>query len=112
MIVAIGEIDVDGLAAVARESTVFDVREPDEYRAGHVPGAINVPLATVPENLLRMAGGGEVYVICQAGGRSMSACMFLDENAPDSGTTFVNVTGGTGGWVMAGHEVVVGDQPG
>ena len=106
------EISVDELAAVRGPIVLFDVREPDEYRGGHVAGAINVPLSSVPDNIERMAVGGEVHLICQAGGRSMNACRFLEENASASGTTFVNIAGGTGGWILAGHEVVVGDEPG
>lgn len=106
------EITVDDLAGLEGTVVLFDVREPDEYRGGHVPGAVNVPLSTVPDNIGKMAVGGVVHVICQAGGRSMTACAFLDENASDTGTTFVNVAGGTGGWIVAGHEVVVGDEPG
>lgn len=108
----IREISVDEFARIRGSVVLFDVREPDEYRAGHVAGAVNVPLSSVPDNVEGMAVGDEVYVICQAGGRSMSACAFLDENAAGSGTTFVNVAGGTGGWIVAGHEVVVGDEPG
>lgn len=108
----IKEISVEEFAKIRGSVVLFDVREPDEYRGGHVAGAVNVPLSTVPDNVGRMSAEGEVYVICQAGGRSMNACMFLEDNTPGSGTTFVNVAGGTGGWIVAGHEVVVGDEPG
>lgn len=105
------EVTVVELQSCAPSAVLFDVREPDEYAAGHVPGAINVPLSSVPENVSRMALGGDVYVICQAGGRSMQACQFLADQDEAAGTTFINVAGGTGGWILGGNEVVLGDRP-
>ena len=63
------EIDVDELAArVDAGARVVDVREPDEYATGHVPGAVSIPLATVPEHLDAFRGDEPVCVICQSGG--------------------------------------------
>lgn len=90
---------------------LFDVREIDEYTSGHVPGAINVPLSEVQERAAEFGVGGAVYVICQAGGRSMRACDYLSQLPDLSGTTFINVQGGTGAWIIEGHEVVAGDSP-
>ena len=39
------EVDIDlAASAVAEEATVLDVREPGEYREGHLPGAVNIPV--------------------------------------------------------------------
>lgn len=104
----ISEIEVSALAArVADGALVIDVREPDEYTAGHVPGAQLIPLATVPDHLHRFRTDGPTYVICKAGGRSMRAC----EIAADEGYDVVNVTGGTGAWIDSGRDVVIGDNP-
>jgi rhodanese-related sulfurtransferase len=106
--VAIPEIDVDELAERLRSGArLIDVREPDEYERGHVPGAVSVPLATVPDQLDVFAGDTPVYVICQAGGRSRRACEF----AAAGGIDAVNVDGGTGAWIATGRETVAGDQP-
>jgi rhodanese-related sulfurtransferase len=106
--VPISEIEVAALAArVAEGALVVDVRELHEYTAGHVPGAIPMPLATVPDNLDRFRSDGPTYVICQSGGRSMRACEF----ASGEGYDVVNVAGGTGAWVDSGNDVVVGDAP-
>lgn len=104
----IREATIDEFASHRGSFTVVDVREVDEYVAGHVPGAINVPLGTVPDNVSAFSGS-TVYVICQAGGRSMRACEYLD--GVSSGIEFVNVAGGTGAWVASGREVVTGDSP-
>lgn len=102
------EITVDDLAILlAGGARLVDVRTPEEYTAGHVPGAVSVPLSTVPENLAAFSGEGPVHVICKVGGRSMSACAYLI----DHGLEVVNVAGGTDAWVMSGRDVVTGEDP-
>lgn len=105
----IPEIDVDQLAELhATGARVFDVREPDEYQDAHVPGAVPVPLATVPDQLGVFPTDGPVYVICAAGGRSRRACEFLRANAVDA----INVAGGTKAWLAAGHRAATGTELG
>lgn len=103
---AIAEIDIEQFAVqVAAGARVIDVREPDEYAAGHVPGAQLIPLDTVAANLDRFAGDGPTYLICRSGARSMRAC----ELASSQGHDVVNVTGGTMAWVESGREAIQGD---
>jgi rhodanese-related sulfurtransferase len=107
----IHEIDVDALATqLAAGGRVVDVREPDEYAAGHVPGAVLVPLGTVPDHVDAFTGEGPTYVICKSGGRSMRACEFLADQGVD-GLEVVNVAGGTMAWIASGRETVEGDRP-
>lgn len=97
------EIDVDTLAERRAEGApLFDVREPDEYDEAHVPGAVLVPLATVPDSLATFPTDGQVLVICASGGRSKRAVEFLRSNGVDA----INVAGGTKAWLAAGkpHE--------
>ncbi len=102
------EIDVDQLAErIAEGGRVIDVREPGEYVTGHVPGALSVPLAVVPDRLDAFRGDDPVYVICQAGGRSRRAAELVAQYDIDA----VNVDGGTGAWVASGRETVSGDRP-
>ncbi|WP_227462465.1 rhodanese-like domain-containing protein [Desertimonas flava] len=104
----VSEIDIAAFAERLSEGArVIDVREPDEYTAGHVPGAELIPLATVPEQLERFAGDGPTYLICRSGGRSMRAAEF----AAAEGYDVVNVAGGTSAWIASGREVVTGDSP-
>jgi rhodanese-related sulfurtransferase len=86
---------------------VIDVREPDEYTAGHVPGATLIPLATVPDRLSDLPAG-DVLVICRSGGRSKRAAEFLAAN----GVQATNVAGGTLAWMRSGRGVTKGDEPG
>ncbi len=105
------EIDVEQFADVlASGGRVIDVREPDEYERGHVPGAVLIPLGTVPDHLDAFVGDGPTYVICQVGARSRRACEFVDQQGID-GVTTVNIAGGTGAWIASGRDVVGGDQP-
>ncbi|CAN5394389.1 rhodanese-like domain-containing protein [soil metagenome] len=105
---AISEIDVDALAALIDRGDVrlIDVREPDEFATAHVPGAVPVPLATVPDSVDAFRGEGPTYVICHAGGRSLRACEFVAEH----GIEAVNVAGGTGAWIASGRPTVSGSQ--
>jgi len=108
--VAIQEIDIDRLAEIIEAGgRVVDVREPDEYAEGHVPTAVLVPLATVPDHVDAFTGEGPTYVICRSGGRSMRACEFL---AAQGGVDIevVNVAGGTLAWIASGRDVVGEDQ--
>lgn len=101
---------MDGLAhALAGGGRVVDVREPDEYEAGHVPGAVLVPLGTVPDHVDAFRGDGPTYVICKSGGRSMRACELIAATGED--VEVVNVSGGTMAWIDSGRDTVGGDQP-
>jgi len=105
---SISEISISELAAVS-DRIVIDVREVDEYVLGHVPGAINIALSELVGREDECGLGSTVYVICQAGGRSLRACGHLSSMPSLDGTTFINVAGGTGMWIVEGHEVTTGD---
>lgn len=103
------EIDVDELErARPSAAAVIDVRQPEEYDAGHVPGARLIPLAEVAGRLGEVPTDGEVLVICQTGGRSARATDFFRRQGIDAR----NVAGGTKAWVESGRPVVHGPLPG
>ncbi len=99
------DIDVAALRAGLEAHaypTVLDVRTPEEYAGGHVPGARNVPVDAVDTLAAELrAAGGEVVLVCASGGRSMHAARSLSAQ----GVRAVNVLGGTNAWVAAGYEV-------
>lgn len=106
---AVPEIDVTEAAARQAAGTpVIDVREPDEYAEGHVPGAPLIPLGTLEDRVGEVPSEGEVLVICKLGGRSNKAAEFLRSQGVDA----VNIAGGTMAWIEAGERVVTGDEPG
>ena len=74
--------------------SIIDVREVDEFAAGHVPTAKNYPLSTLAENFSELDKDQEYYVICQSGGRSAHASEFLSAHGYD----VTNVLGGTSAW--------------
>ncbi|WP_217996373.1 rhodanese-like domain-containing protein [Granulicoccus phenolivorans] len=94
-------IDVAGLAEKLPGAVLIDVREPDEYAEGRVPGAKLVPLATVPQHVDELPTDQPVYFICKMGGRSQQAAEF----AAQHGVQAVNVAGGTVAWIEAGKPV-------
>ena len=103
------EIDIaEAARRHAAGTPVFDVREPDEYVEGHVPGAPLVPLGTVPDRVGEFPTAGEVLIICKLGGRSRKAAEVLRAQGVDA----VNIAGGTMGWIEAGHPVVTGEEAG
>jgi Rhodanese-related sulfurtransferase len=102
--VSMREMDVEQFAAGRRENVaVVDVRSLEEFVAGHVPGAVNVPLERVIAEPGRYAGQ-ELYVICQSGGRSAKAA----EALAAAGAQPVSVAGGTAGWISSGRPVDTG----
>ena len=104
---AYGEITVEELIELGDTARVIDVREPDEWDAGHIPWAVHVPLSTVPERLDRF-DGMPTYVVCRSGGRSGRACAFAAERGLDT----VNVVGGMLAWWDAGFATDRGDADG
>lgn len=97
-----GEVGLDDFAAAHSQGAfVLDVRESDEFTAGHVPGAVHIPMNDVPQRVAEVPTDREVYVICQSGGRSRAIADFLRQQ----GVTALNVTAGTAGWVQRGWPV-------
>lgn len=59
---------------------IIDVRTPDEYRAGHVPGAVNIPLQEFPQRLgeLNAYRDKEVVLYCESGMRASHGARWLE----------------------------------
>lgn len=99
----IPEIDQRAFAErlAAGDAFVVDVRESREYRPGHVPGAVNLPLSLLPVRLPEVPKDRQVLVICQSGGRSAQATELMRSVGIDA----TSVAGGTGAWIEAGRPV-------
>ena len=104
-------VSVPSVAAsdVAGDARILDVREQDEWDAGHVPGALHVPLGDVPAHLDELQGGEPLVVVCRSGGRSARAVAWLTRNGVDA----TNLDGGMGAWADAGRPMVseLGAEP-
>jgi hydroxyacylglutathione hydrolase len=84
-------------------ATIVDVREPQEYASGHLPGAIPIPQADLAVSLSELPEGKPLLVVCASGVRSLRATAFLRAVGFDA----FNLAGGTRGWQAAGHSIVV-----
>ncbi|MEV0272704.1 MAG: rhodanese-like domain-containing protein [Hamadaea sp.] len=103
------EIDLAGFtAAHAAGAVVVDVREPEEYVRGHVPGARLIPLGRLPQHVGELPHAERIYLICAAGNRSKAAVSLLTRAGFDA----VSVAGGTSAWERAGRATVTGSRPG
>lgn len=72
-----------------------DVREPDEFAAGRVPGSVLLPLGQVAENLTSIPRDREVVVVCRSGRRSGEAVRLLQQSGFDRA---LNLAGGMLAW--------------
>lgn len=81
---------------------ILDVRRTGEYQGGHVPSAINVPLAELPGRLKEVPTGSQIAVICASGYRSSIAKSVLERAGFKP---LLNVLGGTAAWKNAGYEL-------
>lgn len=91
-------------AAWADGALVVDVRETDEYAAGHVPGARLMPLRTVPVRCGDLPADRLVFVICASGNRSRTAADWMTSRGLDA----YSVAGGTSAWARGGRPVAAG----
>lgn len=74
--------------------TIIDVREDFEYRAGHIPSAINLPLSGLANTMTQVSKPQPWYLICRSGARSKRAATFLSK----AGYDVINVKGGMNAW--------------
>lgn len=71
-------VALETLIAQHNNIHLIDVREEHEYRGGHIPGAINLPLSQLSHKFEQLDKNKEYYLVCQRGGRSIRACQFLE----------------------------------
>ncbi len=74
---------------------VIDVREPDEHKIAHIPGADLLPLSKLQQRFRELNPDQSYYLHCKAGGRSMQALEFLRQQGFKS---LKSVKGGITAW--------------
>ncbi|CAM5510148.1 rhodanese-like domain-containing protein [Streptomyces griseus] len=93
-------------AAVPSDGFVLDVRENDEWAAGHVEGALHIPMSDFVGRLGELTESAEdgrrVHVMCRVGGRSAQVTQYLVQQGIDA----VNIDGGMQAWEGAGRPMV------
>jgi rhodanese-related sulfurtransferase len=88
---------------------LLDVREPDEWAAGHAAAASHIPLGDIAARLADVPADTAVIAVCRMGGRSQKAAEFLRANGVDAS----NLDGGMRAWAAAGLDVMTDDgRPG
>ena len=81
--------------ATASTPLLVDVREVREFAAGHLAGAVNIPLGELPQRLREIPSGAHPVFICRSGGRSLAACQIAVRANIDAPS---NLEGGLLAW--------------
>jgi len=89
------------LELVGAGAALVDVREADEWRAGHAPQAVHVPLREIDRAQGRLRKDRPVLVVCASGMRSRVGAKHLRSLGFDA----ASVAGGMGAWQRAGGPV-------
>jgi rhodanese-related sulfurtransferase len=110
---SVKSIDMNGLKAAfdkKKTSVILDVREPNEYAAGHIPGAVNIPRGVLEFKVWKQVAGfpnntdtgKKIYIYCKSGGRASLATKSLQ----DLGfTNVVLVDMKIANWIKAGYPI-------
>jgi len=103
------QIDAADLQSLVERGDVqvVDVRSPEEWRRGHLPGATHIPLAQLPDRVAELKDSAPIVLHCQGGSRSAIATSFLQARGF---ANVANLAGGYAGWVTSGYEVESGER--
>ncbi|WP_019633640.1 rhodanese-like domain-containing protein [Actinomadura atramentaria] len=88
-------------AEVPADAYLLDVREQDEWIAGHAPEAVHIPMRDLGDRAAEIPRDREVFVICRSGGRSAQVTVALNQ----AGWLARNVAGGMQRWAQAGRPM-------
>jgi rhodanese-related sulfurtransferase len=80
---------------------VLDVRQPEEFRAGHISGATLIPLDKLGQSLTKLPQDREILCVCRSGSRSSAAVRQL----ASAGYTALNLSGGMMSWQRMGYPI-------
>lgn len=107
---AVADIDLPEAARLlAAGAVLLDVREDDEWEAGHAPEATHVPMGQVAARLDELPSGEPVVCVCRVGARSAAVAAEL----AGAGFDVRNLAGGMLAWEQAGRPIVTGSgRPG
>ncbi|WP_291800372.1 rhodanese-like domain-containing protein [Cellulomonas sp.] len=89
------------LELVTDGATLVDVRESSEWKSGHAPRAVHIPLGQIDQGARRLTKSRPVVVVCASGMRSRTAAKQLRS----LGYEATSVSGGMAAWQRAGGEV-------
>ncbi len=99
---AVPTVTVDGVPDPLPDGlVVLDVREDHEWAAGHIAGAVHIPLGQLMDRRDELDAEATTLVVCHIGGRSARATVYLAANGHD----VVNLDGGMEAWEDAGRAI-------
>jgi len=99
---AVAQISASELTPRLKTVSVIDVRNATEWAAGHIPGALHIPLGHLADRAGEIPRGRPIVVQCQSGGRSSIAASVLEQlGAAD----VINLSGGITAWSAAGLPI-------
>jgi|WetSurMetagenome_2_1015567.scaffolds.fasta_scaffold1125698_1 rhodanese-related sulfurtransferase len=101
---AIDATELRGKITGAKAPFLLDVRQPEEYRGGHIAGARLIPLGELETRLGELPKDREIACICASGSRSVAAARKLMA----AGYTVSSLTGGMMAWQRANLPVKTG----
>jgi rhodanese-related sulfurtransferase len=100
-----GAVPTVDVAALPGDAVVLDVREDDEWAAGHIDGALHVPMMQLPHRLQFDPGAitpdADIVVVCKVGARSAQVTAWLRHQGYDAR----NLAGGMLAWAAAGRPM-------
>jgi rhodanese-related sulfurtransferase len=100
------EVDVSTAASMQADGAfVLDVREPDEWAAGHIDGATLIPLGELEARAAELPDDTDIVVVCRSGNRSAQGRDILRDAGFDEVTS---MAGGMSDWIAAGQPYVTG----
>jgi rhodanese-related sulfurtransferase len=95
----------EGHRLVEAGAVLLDVREADEWEAGHSPEATWIPLGEVQARVAELPRDGRIVAICRSGSRSLAVAAALAQAGYDA----VNLDGGMRAWAAEDYDVVASD---
>jgi len=105
----VAQLDPAGLSKLANgdQVQIVDVRSPEEWSKGHVPGAKHIPLAALPDKIGELDRSAPIVVHCKGGSRSAIATSLLQSHGI---ANVSNLAGGYEAWVAAGFATEAGES--
>jgi rhodanese-related sulfurtransferase len=98
---SLNPLELDAKLKDPKRPLLLDVRQPEEFRSGHIPGAKLIPLGELSQRLKELPKNKEIVCVCASGSRSRSATKMLI----GEGYNALNMNGGMMMWSRAGLAV-------